>query len=333
MGSELGHNVAVTHKTELYPAIEPYQTGRLQVSTLHNLYWEQCGNPYGVPVLFLHGGPGGGCSIRHRRFFDPDFYRAVLFDQRGAGRSTPLGEFHDNTTQRLVSDIETLREYLGIDRWLVFGGSWGSTLALAYGQAHPQRCLGFILRGIFLCRKAEVQWFIDGIRHVFPEAWRKFSSMVPEHERSDLLEAYAKRLFDPDPRIHLPYARAWGHYEGMCSNLLPQAAAASAAHMESDAVALGLARLECHYMRHAGFMEEGELLRELPRITALPCTIIQGRYDMVCPTTSADDLQRRWPTCEYVVIPDAGHSAWEPGISAALVAACERMKSRLQMVG
>jgi proline iminopeptidase len=178
LGSELGHNVAVTHKTELYPAIEPYQTGRLQVSTLHNLYWEQCGNPYGVPVLFLHGGPGGGCSIRHRRFFDPDFYRAVLFDQRGAGRSTPLGEFHDNTTQRLVSDIETLREHLGIDRWLVFGGSWGSTLALAYGQAHPQRCLGFILRGIFLCRKAEVQWFIDGIRHVFPEAWRKFSSRL-----------------------------------------------------------------------------------------------------------------------------------------------------------
>ncbi|HEU4620801.1 MAG TPA: prolyl aminopeptidase [Burkholderiaceae bacterium] len=316
-------------KTDLYPPIKPYETGVLQVSPLHALYWEQSGNPGGLPVLFLHGGPGGGCSSRHRQFFDPAFYRIVLFDQRGAGRSTPLGEIRENTTQHLVADIEALRERLGISRWLVFGGSWGSTLALAYGQAHPERCLGFVLRGIFLARRSETDWFINGIRYIFPEAWRRFASMVPERERGDLLEAYAKRLFDDDPKVHLPYARAWGHYEGTCSNLLPRVAATTAAHMESDAVALGLARLECHYMRHGAFMPDGALLEHLPNIAHLPCTIVQGRYDIVCPIVSADDLQRRWASSEYIVVPDAGHSAWEPGITLELVSACERMKRRL----
>lgn len=316
-------------RTSLYPPLDPYEIGWLPVSTLHTLYWEQCGNPNGIPVLFLHGGPGGGCSPRHRRFFDPAVYRIVLFDQRGAGKSVPAGECHDNTTQRLVEDIEVLREMLGIQRWLVFGGSWGSTLGLAYGQAHPERCLGFILRGIFLARLAEVQWFMYGIRHIFPEAWQHFAQQVPLEEHSDLLSAYAKRLFDPNPEVHLPFARAWGHYEGSCSHLLASASAASAAHFENNAVALGLARLECHYMRHGAFMAEGELLRQLPRIQHLPCTIVQGRYDMVCPIMTADELQKNWPGCHYVVVPDAGHSAWETGICAALVAACEQMKERL----
>lgn len=316
-------------KTELYRTIEPYETGMLRVSDVHTLYWEQSGNPRGVPVVFLHGGPGGGTSPKHRQFFDPSFYRIVLLDQRGAGRSTPVGEVRDNTTQLLVADLERLREHLQIDQWLLFGGSWGSTLALAYGQTHPQRCLGFVLRGIFLARKAEIEWFISGLRHVFPEAWRQFASMIPERERGDLLSAYAKRLFDPNPDIHLPYARAWGHYEGTCSNLMPQAAATTAAHMEGDAVAIALARLECHYMMHGAFLAEGALLANLPAITHLPCTIVQGRYDMVCPIVSADDLQRRWASSEYVIVPDAGHSAWEPGIAAELVAACERFKRKL----
>ena len=303
----------------------------LPVSDLHTLYWEESGNPDGIPVLFLHGGPGGGCSPRHRQFFDPAFYRIVLFDQRGGGRSLPLGEVRENTTHDLVADIERLRLLLGVERWLIFGGSWGSTLALAYAQAHPQRCLGFVLRGIFLARKSEVDWFIHGIQHIFPEAWRQFARMIPESERVDLLNAYARRLFDPDPRVHLPHARAWGHYEGSCSNLLPAAAALSAAHMESDAVALGLARLECHYMMHGAFFEDGALLAGLPRITHLPCIIVQGRYDIVCPTVSADDLQRRWSGCEYIVVPDAGHSAWEGGITHQLVAACERMKRRVAL--
>ena len=317
------------YRTSLYPPINPYEIGWLPVSTLHTLYWEQCGNPNGIPVLFLHGGPGGGCSPRHRRFFDPAVYRIVLFDQRGAGKSVPAGECHDNTTQRLVEDIEVLRQMLGIQHWLVFGGSWGSTLGLAYGQAHPECCLGFILRGIFLARQTEVQWFMYGMRQVFPEAWQHFAQLVPPEEQSDLLSAYAQRLFDPNPEVHLPFSRAWGHYEGSCSNLLASNAALSAAHLESNNVALSLARLECHYMRHGAFLPEGELLRQLPRISHLPCTIVQGRYDMVCPIVTADELHKNWPGAHYVVVPDAGHSAWEPGISAALVAACEQMKERL----
>ena len=323
----------MTARSALYPPIEPHRSGQLQVSDRHSLYWEECGNPQGVPVVFLHGGPGGGCSARHRQFFDPSFYRIVLSDQRGAGRSTPLGETRENTTAYLVADLEALRTMLGIERWLVFGGSWGSTLALAYGEAHPQRCLGFVLRGIFLARAVEIDWFIHGMRHVFPEAWRQFARMIPEAERDDLLAAYGRRLFDPDPKIHLPHARAWGHYEGSCSNLLPAAAAESAAHMEADAVALGLARLECHYMLHGAFLAEGELLTNLTRIVHLPCAIVQGRYDMVCPIMSADDLQRRWSGCEYVVVPDGGHSAWEPGMTRELVAACERMKTRIGQTG
>ncbi len=228
----------------------------LPLDDVHTMYWEVTGRPDGVPVLFLHGGPGGGSSPEHRRFFDPEFFRAVLFDQRGAGASTPVGEANGNTTQQLIADIERLREYLGIERWLVFGGSWGSTLGLAYGQAHPDRCLGFLLRGIFLGRPSEIEWFLYGLKNVFPEAWHKFAGMLPEAERGDLLRGYLKRLFDPDPRVHLPYARAWSEYEGMCSTLLPNPELVR--HFADEA--LGLARLEAHYFAHRCFLGPNELL-------------------------------------------------------------------------
>jgi proline iminopeptidase len=222
--------------------------------------------------------------------------------------------------------MERLRQHLGIAQWLVFGGSWGSTLALAYGQAHPGRCLGFILRGIFLCRPSEIEWFLYGLRNIFPEAWRKFTALLPEAERSDLLDAYYKRLMDPDPVVHLPAARAWGIYEGSCSTLLPSPD--TVAHFSNDVVALGLARMEAHYFRHAIFLPPNSLLDNIGKIRHIPAVIVQGRYDAVCPVVSADDLHHAWPEAEYVIVPDAGHSAWEPGICAELVKAAEAFKSR-----
>ncbi len=294
----------------------------------HAMYWEECGNPAGIPVVFLHGGPGAGSAPNHRRFFDPAAYRIVVFDQRGAGRSTPLGEIADNTTPHLVADIECLREHLGIARWLVFGGSWGSTLALAYGQAHPDRCLGFVLRGIFLCRRSEIDWFLYGLRTLFPEAWEAFVAPIPRAERGDLLAAYYRRLVDPDPAVHMPAAHAWSIYEGSCSTLLPSAETVS--YFAGDVVALGLARIEAHYFTHDIFLPENALLDDVGRIRHLPCTIVQGRYDAVCPIVTADDLRRAWPEARYVVVPDAGHSAWEPGICAELVRATESFKTILQ---
>jgi proline iminopeptidase len=310
---------------DLYPAIEPFDSGMLPLDDVHTMYWEVSGNPHGVPVLFMHGGPGGGCSPEHRRFFDPAFYRIVLFDQRGAGNSTPLGDVTNNTTAHLIGDVEHLREYLGIGKWLVFGGSWGSTLALAYGEAHPDRCLGFVLRGIFLCREQEAEWFLHGMRHVFPEAWHKFVGAIPEAERADLLDAYVRRLNHPDPAVHMPAARAWSTYEGACSTLLPNAD--TVAYFSGDHVALGLARIEAHYFRHRVFLPENALLENVHRLRQIPAVIVQGRYDLVCPTVTADDLHRAWPEAEYVVVPDAGHSAWEPSIRAELVAAVERFKA------
>ncbi len=312
-------------RTELFPDIESHASGRLALDDRHVMYWESSGNPAGVPVLFLHGGPGAGASPAHRRFFDPDHYRIVIFDQRGAGRSEPLGDVVDNTTPHLVADIETLREHLGIDRWFVFGGSWGSTLALAYGIAHPDRCLGFVLRGIFLCRESEIDWFLYGIRSVFPDAWQRFASFVPADERGDLLTAFRRRLDDPDPAVHMPAARRWSLYEGSCSTLLPNAA--SIEHFGDDVVALGLARIEAHYFAHDSFLPAGGLLAHIDRIRHLPCVIVQGRYDMVCPAVSAFDLAAAWPEAELHVVSDAGHSAWEPGIRAQLIAATERFKT------
>lgn len=310
----------------LFPAIEPYQTGRLPVDELHTLYWEECGNPNGVPVLFLHGGPGGGLTAKHRRFFDPAYYRIVLFDQRGAGKSTPLGEYRNNTTQLLIADIERLRHMLGIEQWLVFGGSWGSTLALAYGQAHPERCTGFVLRGIFLCTRAEIDWFLNGVKWFYPEAHAQFVAPIPQHERDDPLRAYQKRLFSEDPAIYLPAARTWSRYEGSCLFLRPDPEAIE--QFSSEAVSLGLGRLEAHYFLNNGFFMEDQLIRNVDRIRHLPAVIVQGRYDIVCPPLSAYRLHEAWPQAKFHMIADAGHAATEPGTAAALVAATEQFKTQ-----
>ncbi len=312
-------------RSELFAPIDPFASGMLQVDDLHTLYWEQSGNPRGVPVVFLHGGPGAGASPTHRRFFDPQHYRIVILDQRGAGRSKPLGEVRQNNTDLLVQDLETLRAHLGIERWHVFGGSWGSTLALAYAQTHPERCLGLILRGIFLMRRQEIDWFLHHMRMLFPEAWAIFFDYIPHAERDDLLEAYWRRLDSPDPAVRMAAARVWSVYEGACSSLLPSPELIAASG--EDTHALGLARIEAHYFRANRFTPEDRLLRDVDRIRHLPAVIVQGRYDIVCPITTADELRRVWPEAEYRVIPDAGHSAMEPGIRAALVQATEKFKN------
>ena len=313
-------------REQLFPPIEPYESGRLALDGRHVMYWEQSGNPAGVPVVFLHGGPGAGATPAHRRFFDPDRYRIVVFDQRGAGRSTPQGSLDDNTTPHLIGDIERLRSHLGIDRWLVFGGSWGSTLAIAYGETHPESCLGFILRGIFLGRIQELDWFLYGMRAVFPETWRRFVDPLTDPERKDILRSYYRRLLDPDPSVHMPAARAWSAYEGACSTLLPSPETVAA--FSSDGLAYALARIETHYFANRETFGFDSLLANVGRIRHLPGVIVQGRYDMVCPIVTADELHREWPEAEYVVVPDAGHSAMEPGIRAALVRATERFKLR-----
>ena len=313
------------HQFGLFPEIEPYDSGMLLLDALHTMYWEQSGNPSGVPILFLHGGPGAGSAPAHRRFFDPVHYRIVIFDQRGSGRSTPLGEIRDNTTPHLIHDIETLRQHLGIDQWLIFGGSWGSTLALAYGEAHPNRCLGFILRGIFLCRKQEIEWFLYGLRNFFPEAWNNFVSLLLPTERENILSAYYQRLLNPDPTVHMPAARAWGAYEGSCSTLLPSPETVN--YFSGDIVALGLARMEAHYFSHDIFLPEDSLLDNVKKLHPIPATIVQGRYDAVCPIISADDLHQAWPQAEYIIIEDAGHSVWEPEIQATLIKTTEKFKT------
>jgi len=316
----------MTDDSTLYPPIAPYRSGTLAVDALHTLYWEECGNPNGVPVLFLHGGPGAGLSPLHRQFFDPAHYRIVLFDQRGAGQSTPLGEYRANTTQLLIADIEQLRHNMGIERWLVFGGSWGSTLALAYGQAHPERCSGFVLRGIFLCTPAEIDWFLNGIKWFFPDEHARFAAAIPPQERNDLLAGYAKRLFSDDPAVHTPAARTWSHYEGSCLHLLPQPEEEQDA--EADAQALAVARLEVHYFLHGGFLAPQQLLRDVGRLHGIPATIVQGRYDVICPPATAWRLQQAWPQCRLQIIGDAGHSAFEPGIQAALIAAMDSYRDQ-----
>lgn len=311
-------------RSELFGEIQPYATGMLPVGHGHTLYWEQSGNPEGVPVVFLHGGPGAGAAPVHRRFFDPAFYRIVVFDQRGAGRSTPLGEVTANTTQDLIADIERLRVSLEIERWLVFGGSWGSTLALAYGVSHPERCLGFALRGIFLGQRSEVEWFLHGMRYIFPEAWSDFIGFLPADERQDPLAAYYRRLVDPSPVVHMPAARVWSRYEAACSTLHPNPRAVL--EVDGGNFALALARIEAHYFVNECFLPEGWFARSIDRIRHLPCTVVQGRYDIVCPPVTADLLARLWPGIDYIVVPDAGHSALEPGVRAALVNATERFR-------
>ncbi|HTH44288.1 MAG TPA: prolyl aminopeptidase [Oxalicibacterium sp.] len=308
----------------LFPPLPAARSGMLAVDDLHTLYWEECGNPDGIPVIFLHGGPGGGLSPRHRQFFHPDAYRIILFEQRGAGRSTPLGEVRNNTTPLLIADIEALRCMLGINRWLVFGGSWGATLALAYGQAHPQACLGFILRGVFLFTQAEVDWFMHGIGQFFPEAYADFVAPIPLQQRAQLLQAYAQRLFSEDAAVSLQAARDWSRFESRCSFLLPQSD--TNAEADSDVVARGIGRLEAHYFVHHGFMQEDQLMRNLDRIAHLPAIIVQGRYDVVCPPAAAYRLHGAWPRSVLHIVPDAGHAALEPGTTAALVAATEQFR-------
>ena len=311
-------------RQDLFPPIEPYATGMLKLDGRHAMYWEQSGNPRGAPVVFLHGGPGAGATPTHRRFFDPQHYRIIVLDQRGAGRSTPLGDIVDNTTAHLVADLERLRQHLGVERWVVFGGSWGSTLALAYAQEYPTRCTGLVLRGVFLCRRSEVDWFLYGMRSIYPEAWRAFAGFLPESERDDLLGAYYRRLTAPEPAVHMPAARAWSTYEGACSTLLPSPDTVAA--FGEDRMALGLARIEAHYFLNNVIPAERDLVSRVDRLRRTPAFIIQGRYDMVCPIVSADELAGAWPEAEYTVVPDAGHSAMEPGIRARLVAATEKLR-------
>lgn len=318
---------AQADRQTLFPKIEPFGEGTLSLDGGHEMYWEQSGNPDGVPVVFLHGGPGAGANAAHRRFFDPEFYRIVIFDQRGAGRSKPYAELADNTTQYLVDDMEALRRHLGIERWLLFGGSWGSTLALSYGVKHPERAAGFVLRGIFLGTTKELDWFLNGLRVVFPEAWRAFTEFLPEEERGDVLEGYYRRLTDPDPKIHRPAAQAWNHYETSCSTLITDFEKETPSG--SGPQALALARIEAHYFKNGMFLEDDYLLKNIGVIRDIPAMIVQGRYDMVCPVITADTLARAWPKAVYAVVPDAGHSAMEPGIRAALVKATERLKEAM----
>ena len=311
----------------LYPEISPYVHGQLEVSATHSLYYEQCGHPHGQPVVFLHGGPGSGCNPGQRRFFDPAHYHSILFDQRGCGRSTPLGCTEENTTAELVADIERLRQHLGIERWLVFGGSWGSTLALAYALAYPNRVSGLILRGIFLSRSRELRWFLGETENFYPEAWQKLLDYLDPTERDDLLAAYARRIFSEDAAISTPAAAHWNAYEGSIMTLQP--ASASGTPVPDD-VQLARARVQLHYILHQCFIDGDEMLRQAETLAAIPTTIVQGRYDMVCPPLTAWQLKQAMPHADFEMIADAGHSAMEHGTASALVAATEKFKTKLE---
>ncbi|GAP98301.1 prolyl aminopeptidase [Leptolyngbya sp. NIES-2104] len=308
----------------LYPAIEPYQSGMLPVSDLHTIYYEQSGNPNGQPVVFLHGGPGGGTITTYRQYFDPEKWRIILFDQRGAGKSTPHAELRENTTWDLVSDTEKLRSHLQIDRWVVFGGSWGSTLSLSYSQTHPDRCLGLVLRGIFLLRRKEILWFYqEGASWIFPDAWEQYLAPIPVEERDDLVSAYYRRLTSDDAEIRAIAAKAWSVWEGSTSRLIVDPDLQS--KFSQDEFADAFARIECHYFMNRGFFEtDDQLLRNCDRIRHIPTVIVQGRYDVVCPMTSAWDLHKALPDAEFIIVPDAGHSMMETGILTALIDATDR---------
>ncbi|GAB4470089.1 MAG: prolyl aminopeptidase [Elainellaceae cyanobacterium] len=312
---------------ELYPPLDPYTSSTLQVSDLHTIYYEEAGNPQGKPVIFLHGGPGGGITPSYRQFFDPEKWRIVLFDQRGCGRSTPHAELRENTTWDLVSDIETIRAHLGIDRWVVFGGSWGSTLSLAYSQTHPDRCKGLILRGIFMLRRKELLWFYqEGCSYIYPDAWEEYLKPIPPEERHDLITAYYKRLTSDDPAVRLAAARAWSVWEASTSKLLPDANLKE--RFAEAEFADAFARIECHYFVNKGFFEQDDqLLQNVDRIRHIPGVIVQGRYDVVCPPVSAWELHRAWPEAELILVPDAGHSMNEPGIRTALLEAGDRFSA------
>lgn len=306
-------------KFELYPEIEPYRTGRLHVSDLHEIYFEESGNPNGDPVVFVHGGPGGGSSPKNRRYFNPGHYRIILFDQRGCGQSKPHAELRENTTWDLVEDMEKLREHLNIDRWHVFGGSWGSTLSLAYAETHPGRVKTLCLRGIFLCRKKEIDWFYQkGASFIFPDYWEKYLEPIPPEERGDLVKAYYKRLTSDDKTVRLQAARAWSVWEGSTSRLYPDQELMH--NFEDPEFATAFARIECHYFTNGAFFKtDNWLLENVGALKGIPVEIVHGRYDVVCPIKNAWELKKALPSAKLHIIPDAGHSAMEPGILSKLV--------------
>ncbi|MGI5492851.1 prolyl aminopeptidase [Microtetraspora malaysiensis] len=312
----------------LYPPIEPYDSGLLNVDHGNQIYWEVCGNPEGKPVVMVHGGPGGGCTADHRRQFDPEAYRIVLFDQRNCGRSLPHASdpavsLEDNTTGNLVADMERLRELLGIDRWMVFGGSWGSALSLAYAQTHPDRVSELVLRGVFTLRPFELRWFYqEGASMVYPDLWESYVAPIPEDERGDLIAAFQRRLNDPDPAVRIPAARAWSVWEGSTITLRRDPSIV-AKHADDD-YAVAFARIECHYFVNGGFFPEGQLIRNVDRIRHIPCVIVQGRYDMCTPAVTAWDLHRAWPESELHIADDAGHAYTEPNILDRLIEATDR---------
>lgn len=312
---------------EFFPEIEPYNKGMLKVSEFHTLYWEECGNPQGQPVVFLHGGPGGGIHPDHRRFFDPKTYRIFLFDQRGSGQSTPCAELRENTTWDLVKDIETFRQMLGVEKWVVFGGSWGSTLALTYAITHPERVKALVLRGIFLCRPSEIKWFYqEGASQIFPDVWDSYLKPIPEGERQDLVAAYYKRLTSSDPAVRLEAAKAWSKWEAATSRLHMDPAAID--EFDDPEYALSFARIECHYFtNNAFFATNNWILENVGKIRHIPGVIVQGRYDVVCPARSAWDLHKAWPEAKFTIIADAGHAANEPGTRSALIEATESFKN------
>lgn len=311
---------------DFYPEIAPYKTELFKVSDLHTLYVEQCGNPAGRPVVFLHGGPGGGISTDHRRFFDPNHYRIILFDQRGSGKSTPAAELRENTTWDLVSDIEKIRQHLDIKDWIVFGGSWGSTLALAYAETHPDRVKGLILRGIFLCRPAEIHWFYQhGASEIYPDVWESYFNHIPADERKDFVSAYYKRLTSENADVRLQAAKTWSKWEAATSRLFVDLK--SIDDFDDPTYALQFARIECHYfMNNAFFKTNNWLLENVSKIRHIPAVIVQGRYDVVCPARSAWDLHKAWPESKLQIIQDAGHAAGEPGIRSALLQATTKFK-------
>jgi len=312
----------------LYSDLKPFVTHSLRVDEIHTLHVEECGNPGGLPALFLHGGPGAGCDPMHRRFFDPDRYRIVLFDQRGCGRSLPHAELRHNTTWRLVADIEMIRQRLGIERWVVFGGSWGSTLGLAYAETHPEQVLGLILRGIFLCRPQDIHWiYQEGASRLFPDAWEQFVEPIPEAERTDLVQAFYRRLTGTDEVERLRAAKAWSVWEGSTITLEPDPAMVD--HFAEAHRALSIARIECHYFSSDCFLEPNQLLRDAHRLKAIPGVIVHGRYDVVCPLDNAWALHQAWPGSALRIVPTAGHAASEPGIVHELVAATRALAERL----
>jgi len=313
----------MTDRRTLYPPIEPYETGMLDVGDGHMLYWERCGTPGAKPAVFLHGGPGSGCSPKQRQQFNPTKYDVLLFDQRGCGRSTPFASLEDNTTWHLVQDIERLREMAGIDKWMVFGGSWGSTLGLSYAQTHPDRVTELVLRGIFLFRQSEVDWLYKyGASELYPEGWQDFVGLVQEGERGDVVEAYYRRLTSEDPATRLAAAKAWSMWEGLTVTLLPDLAMLE--EFTEDQHAIAVARIECHYMRNLGWLDHNQLLENAGKLKGIPGVIVQGRHDCCTPPSAAWALKQAWPEVELEIVPDGGHLFTEPGITDGLVRATDR---------